>query len=321
MKGVRVKRFDPAIILVFAIVRHSSRLATTTMVNTPPFHFVRRPPPVALAEFVDAIWYATGRVPYRGERILPNGKPALIFNLGAPFRMTDGTAGAPPETHRDAWLCGNRSRFLINEPVAETDVVGVTFGSHGAAAILGLPMRKISGQVVEADAVLGGRIVAETRERLFHAAGPDARIAVAVSFLLRQRASVTPAPAFVRRAVARLVAPAPPSISTLSAELDVSQKHLIDRFHHHVGLAPKTLLRIHRFERALAALNRPGPVRLEQIALACGYFDQAHFNRDFAAFSGINPTAYAKARAAFFAPPGPPDESGLFVPLNAAGPR
>ena len=290
------------------------------MANMSPFRFVRRRPPAPLADFVDAIWCATGRVPYRAERILPNGKPVLIFNLGAPFRLADGVSDPQPVIRRDAWLCGARARFLLNEPLAETDVVGVTFKSHGAAAILGLPMREVAGQVVEADAVLGG-IVAETRERLFHAAGPDAKIGVAASFLLRRRAAAIPAPALIRRAVARLSTAEPPTIATLCAELDVSQKHLIDRFHHHVGLAPKTLLRIHRFERALAALNRPGPVRLEQIALACGYYDQAHFNRDFAAFSGINPTAYATTRAAFFADPQQADESGLFVPLDAPGKR
>lgn len=286
------------------------------MVSTPAFRFVRRRPPAALTGFVDAIWCASGRVPYRAERILPNGKPVLIFNLGAPFRLADGGSDATPMIGRDAWLCGARARFLINEPLAETDVVGVTFKSHGAAAILGLPMREVAGQVVEADAVLGG-LVAETRERLFHAVGPDARIGVAASFLLRRGAAAIPAPALIRRAVARLSTAEPPAIAALCAELDISQKHLIDRFHHHVGLAPKTLLRIHRFERTLAALNRPGPVRLEQIALACGYYDQAHFNRDFAAFSGINPTGYARTRAAFFTASGSTDESGLFVPLDA----
>ena len=285
------------------------------MVSTPAFHFVRRRPPAALTGFVDAIWCASGRVPYRAERILPNGKPVLIFNLGTPFRLTDGGDDVPPTIGRDAWLCGARARFLINEPLAETDVVGVTFKSHGAAAILGLPMREVAGQVVEADAVLGG-IVAETRERLFQAVWPDARIGVAASFLLRRRAGAIPTPGFVSRAVARLSAAEPPTIAALCAELDISQKHLIDRFHHHVGLAPKTLLRIHRFERALAALNRPGPVRLEQIALACGYYDQAHFNRDFAAFSGINPTTYATTRAAFFADPQQADDAGLFVPVD-----
>jgi transcriptional regulator GlxA family with amidase domain len=33
------------------------------------------------------------------------------------------------------------------------------------------------------------------------------------------------------------------------------------------------------------------------VALSCGYFDQAHFNHDFHAFSGINPSAYLRNRA------------------------
>ena len=34
------------------------------------------------------------------------------------------------------------------------------------------------------------------------------------------------------------------------------------------------------------------------VALSCGYFDQAHFNHDFRTFSGINPSTYLRHRAA-----------------------
>jgi AraC-like DNA-binding protein len=33
-----------------------------------------------------------------------------------------------------------------------------------------------------------------------------------------------------------------------------------------------------------------------EVALSCGYFDQAHFIHDFRAFSGINPTTYLRNR-------------------------
>lgn len=285
------------------------------MHDPPPFLFIRRRPVGTLAGLVDSIWHANGRVPYRTERILPNGKPVLIFNLGAPFVTADGAGASPPSVNRDAWLCGNRARYLLNRPLAETNVVGVTFHPHGAAALLGLSMREAAGRVVDADAILGGR-VGETRERLFEARAPAAKIAIAEALLRRLAAAATPTPRLIRRATARLAAADPPSIAALSDELNISQKHLIDRFHHHVGLAPKTLLRVHRFERALEGLNATGEIALEQIALACGYFDQAHFNRDFAAFSGINPTAYANTRRAYFTDPSQADDTGLFVPID-----
>ena len=41
-----------------------------------------------------------------------------------------------------------------------------------------------------------------------------------------------------------------------------------------------------------------GTIELADIALSCGYYDQAHFAHDFLAFSGINPTTYLRQRTA-----------------------
>ena len=71
-----------------------------------------------------------------------------------------------------------------------------------------------------------------------------------------------------------------------------------------------------RFNRALDGLNAPVRPRLDQLALDCGYYDQAHFNRDFARFSGTTPGAYLKQRAAAFRSGEATDETGLFVPYD-----
>ena len=48
--------------------------------------------------------------------------------------------------------------------------------------------------------------------------------------------------------------------------------------------------RILRFRRAAAELAGPAGRSLAEIALDCGYYDQAHLNRDFREFSGRTPT-------------------------------
>jgi AraC-like DNA-binding protein len=67
-------------------------------------------------------------------------------------------------------------------------------------------------------------------------------------------------------------------------------------FREHVGLTPKLFCRIRRFQDALNRTAGGKRVVWAQLAADCGYFDQAHFVRDFQAFSGINPTAYLLAR-------------------------
>ena len=54
--------------------------------------------------------------------------------------------------------------------------------------------------------------------------------------------------------------------------------------------------RVPRFQRALTRAYQAGDVDWSQVALDCGYFDQAHLIHDFRSFSGLTPTAYRAAR-------------------------
>jgi AraC-like DNA-binding protein len=60
--------------------------------------------------------------------------------------------------------------------------------------------------------------------------------------------------------------------------------------------------RVQRFQRVLrnlGSLAAGSAIDWPQIALTCGYFDQAHFIHDFRSFSGINPTTYVANKTQF----------------------
>ena len=86
------------------------------------------------------------------------------------------------------------------------------------------------------------------------------------------------------------------SIGSLTAELGCSRRHLTARFREQIGPPPKAAARILRFRRAVALLGRDDGRRLAEIALGCGYYDQAHLNRDFRELAGTSPTAYLRSR-------------------------
>jgi AraC-like DNA-binding protein len=93
----------------------------------------------------------------------------------------------------------------------------------------------------------------------------------------------------------------------LCVEVGCSRRHMLRRFNEQVGIAPKTYARVLRFQRAVHMLgHRDGaswtPDRERgagrgmswgEIALECGYFDQAHMNRDFRQFAGASPSELA----------------------------
>jgi AraC-like DNA-binding protein len=76
----------------------------------------------------------------------------------------------------------------------------------------------------------------------------------------------------------------------------MSKRRFIQMFDERVGLTPKLFCRVRRFHRALRLIARGGPIKWADLAVDCGYFDQAHFIHDFTDFCGLSPSAYLGLR-------------------------
>jgi AraC-like DNA-binding protein len=100
------------------------------------------------------------------------------------------------------------------------------------------------------------------------------------------------------------------SVGALTDAAGVSGNHLATLFKSHVGVTPKRVARIYRFTRLILSVDALGPVDWSELAQAAGYFDQAHFSREFKDFTGHTPTDYLALRRRFPAEPGFPPDSG-----------
>jgi AraC-like DNA-binding protein len=167
--------------------------------------------------------------------------------------------------------------------------VEVKLSPLAVRSLLGVPARELAGRVVPLDALLG-RSGERLAERLEAAPGWAERVALLDAALGERLARSRRAPADVVLAWRRLAAAhGGLSIAGLADELGWSRRHFGERFREHVGLAPKSAARVLRFRRALQLLERDDGARLGAIAQDCGYYDQAHLNRDFRAFAGSAP--------------------------------
>jgi AraC-like DNA-binding protein len=246
-----------------------------------------RPPHPALRHHIRTLtgWYERTDGPLR-RRELPGGRVVLVVSFG-PRLDVDGRAytsfaaglhDAPAITEHDGFGYGIQSYMT---PL-------------GARRFFGMPMGEITGQVVELEDLIGGPAARELAERL--AAAPDwpARLALFERAIARRVLAAPPVSTELAWAWQRLLeSGGAVPITDLAAELGRSRRHLAVRFREEVGMTPKALARLLRFERAVQRL-RAG-AELGDLALDAGYYDQAHFNRDFRAFAGTTPTEYLAA--------------------------
>jgi AraC-like DNA-binding protein len=71
-----------------------------------------------------------------------------------------------------------------------------------------------------------------------------------------------------------------------------SRKHLATRFREHVGLPPKLLARLLRFRYAVDVMRSSPQATIAEVAATCGYYHQAHLDRDVRDFAARTPTEY-----------------------------
>jgi AraC-like DNA-binding protein len=247
------------------------------------------------------MWLGVGEAPaHRRERVLPNGALQLVINLrDQPLRVFDGVKPERLVRLSGAIVCGARSEHVVIDSRQLGSVLTVGFQPGGAAPFLGLPAGELRNAQVPLEAIWGPA-AADLHHRLLDASAPATRFRIVEEALLARAASRLESHAMVAYALSRLTpGPRVASIGDVTRAVGLNPKRFIQVFLAEVGLTPKVFCRVRRFQQALGRARAGRPVEWAQVALACDYFDQAHFNRDFRAFAGLSPSAYLRRSREF----------------------
>ncbi len=273
----------------------------TRVVRAPPGEsawemWVRRPPP-PLAGYVSALWAGDAETSYARHRMLPNGEMMVMFNLGMPQRLVEGGGAGCGEIYRTAWISGLQERPLtVESMVRHPRGVAVNLRPLGAWTLFGgLSLRELANEMVDLESVLGGvAAVASLRQRMIEAADLGAALDLLERWLV-DRMRDGPAAHPTTRAALHHVADSGGDVrvASVARELGVSSRYLNELFHRQVGVSAKSMARIVRLGRVLEGIAAGRGADLVGLALQCGYFDQAHLNRDFRELTGQTPTEYA----------------------------
>ncbi len=255
------------------------------------------------------------RVPVQ-ELHLPSTEVAILLNFGAPHRRMDTTGQAAWTVRDGVWVVGLHNRHQYTQAFGERHFMVVRFTPIGAHLFLRLPMHAIANEAIDLEQIdpAFARVVVS---RVGIARNWPDRFG-AMESLIAERVADAELPASIGGAWRRLVAAdGRIALGSVAAELDCSHRTMIANFRTCVGFAPKGVARLLRFNRAVRALDRLSGTRANQpvgkpyieaertadrlgtiqwadLAADCGYFDQAHFIRDFRAFAGSTPTAFLR---------------------------
>jgi len=250
------------------------------------------PTAAALSPYVEAMWARAAQpaAPTR-ERVLPSGRMHLAVRLdGDGLRLYADATDTRGQRVANAVVAGARDQPYFKDTSQPSRSVGALLRPGATLALFGCRADALSNRHVALE-VFCGDAAAKLRQDLSTQTDEQQQIVILQSFLLRQLRPVRALHAPIAQALAAL--PLHGDVGQLVEASGCSHRHFIAQFRASAGLAPKRYARVLRLQQMLSTENHDAS--WSDAALAAGYSDQAHFNREFRAFTGLTPQAWRAA--------------------------
>lgn len=246
-----------------------------------------------LARYIENIVFYEGHTArHRADKLLPDGGVYLIINmLEKPGRLYKDEQLTSWKEYTGCFISGQHKGYIYLEADHSSNVA-IRFKPGGAAPFFDFPVSRFNNKVQQVEPWLGPEIT-QLRKEIIEEKTVPAKFKMIEDFLLSKiKSSYHFNPVFHEVLEQMAKQPEIITVKQMAEKMKVSQKHLITLFDRQVGLTPKALLRIYRFQKVIMQLEKDGKVDWMQVVTDCGYYDQAHFIRDFYTFSGIRPGIY-----------------------------
>ena len=258
-------------------------------------HYREIKPTPPLRSFVECFWTLEGDGSADAsppERILPDGCVELILNFGDRFlQHVDGERRRQPRN----FIVGQMTGPILISASGVVRLLGIRFQPGGTRPFLDLPAHEITDRVVEL-----GCLSRRFERSLLRACEPavslDQKIAAVDAFLASRLEDCKFDSNLLALAASVIDGRGLVSVDQLASHAGVSSRQLERRFLQEVGLGPKLLARIVRFQQVFRAVES-NPAWAE-VAVECGYYDQAHLIRDFNQFAQQTPAVLFASQSA-----------------------
>jgi len=249
--------------------------------------------PAQLSDVVRCVWVLSGSAAATPEPqpVVPDGCAEIVLNLADQFRRFAG--GQAAETQPRSMVVGQITEAVVIAPTGSVDIVGIRLQPWGASSVLPLPAAELRDVLMPLDSVAPA-MARDLPDNLREQPHATARAASVFRYLWRHTRCASSAPRSRARAIVDEAThgSAAMTVRALAARLGLGERQVERELDRHVGLRPKMLLRIARFQRALALARADETLSWSAIAAQTGFYDQAHLTHEFRRFAACTPSEF-----------------------------
>ena len=214
------------------------------------------------------------------SRIIPDGCMDIVFNM---TEIEKGKGGL---------ICGlmTSPEVMIVKEVRE--FIGIRFWPAGIIPFLGYSAADFRDQLIPMEDILGKNAL-DISEKIGNVKRIEEQIMLIEEWLKNLLPHVQEINPFIKNVLLAIYRDKGIiSVKKLSEELNISQRHLSRKFNEWVGANAKTFSNIIRFQNTIHQLNQRNHIDYLEIALNNGYYDQAHFIKEFKYLYGKTPSQF-----------------------------
>ena len=257
-----------------------------------------------MSPFVDCYWEGVFNLNAQQDaafRMVPNACLEMIIHLDdvkCHLPNANGWAQTPDYMLIGLLTSAQQVRFIGKVPVFT-----IRFKPEALYHLFRVEGTEVRDRYVDTDALLDSKF-RELAHRIREADTMERRITLAEHFLRNIVSYRKPEPDYVIRAAELMRQTYTVNIKDIAGEVCISQRQLERKFREVMGVSPKQYLHLTRINKVVRLLQKQYPLDLTSVAYHCGYFDQAHFIKDFKRITGYNPSIYSREKQRFVALPG-----------------
>lgn len=235
-----------------------------------------------LAPYIDHYMYVSGEGAVRSKKIFPRPGVSMVFDFKAPFYFGNNR-------FQKALSGLQHQPFTYASDAKRADHLVVQFSPYGFSRFINMPLDELTNHIIE-PGIIFREDVHDLYEQIGSVNSLNQRVALIETFLL-QRYSPPLKSDIAIHSIADQIHRDLHSINlkTIKEQTLLSNRQIERKFKAMIGVDMQSYIRISRFEHAKKLLLQNSSLRLTDVALEAGYYDQPHFSNDFKRISGVRP--------------------------------